>query len=186
MNNIMPKKALIAVLCVVAVLGVFVILAISAGNAETISEADAKTAALQHADVAEKDTDYMKIERDTDDGKAKYDIDFSADGYEYDYEVDAKSGAILKSEKELKEKNTGDVAGRESEMSVIDENTAKKAALDHAGLTENNVRFTTVHIDDDGQYYEIEFISDGYKYEYEIEILRGTVLESKKEEIKTN
>lgn len=186
MNNIMPKKALIAVLCVVAVLGIFVLFAISAGDGETIGEAEAKNAALRHADVSEEDAFFSKVETETEDGKIKYEIDFSAGGYKYDYEVDGRNGAILKSEKELENKKS-DVAGNdEEEISAIDEETAKRAALNHAGISEEDARFTNVEIDDDGHYYEVDFIANGHKYEYEIDVLRGTVIKYEKEEIKTN
>ncbi|MBQ9960666.1 MAG: PepSY domain-containing protein [Firmicutes bacterium] len=182
MNNIMPKKALIAVLCVVAVLGIFVLLAISAGDGETIGEAEAKNAALSHADVSEEDAVFSKVERETEDGKIKYEIDFSAGGYKYDYEVDGRNGAILKSEKELENKT--EVAGNdEEEISAIDEETAKRAALNHAGISEEDARFTNVEIDDDGHYYEVNFTANGKMYEYEVDIVRGTVIKAESEEM---
>ena len=61
---------------------------------ELIGKDKAKSIALKHAGVS--GADRVKVELD--DGK--YEVDFKKDGYEYDYEVGAKSGKIIKSEKE--------------------------------------------------------------------------------------
>ena len=55
---------------------------------------------------------------------------------------------------------------------------AKTAALDHAGIDASEVTFikTRLDRDDDGEEYEIEFLSDDHKYEYEIDAGSGAVL----------
>ena len=61
---------------------------------------------------------------------------------------------------------------------------AKKIALDHAGLTEDQVRFSTAKFDDDdseGEEYEIEFYSGNTEYEYEIDARTGDIRDFSKE-----
>lgn len=69
---------------------------------EVISAEKAKEAALSHAGVSADAAMRYKSERDMDDGRLVYDIEFDAAGYEYDYEVDAKTGEIVKFDKEPK------------------------------------------------------------------------------------
>ena len=57
---------------------------------------------------------------------------------------------------------------------------AKKTALDHAGLNENEVRFSSAKLEnDDGKYeYDIEFYKDNVEYEYEINAVSGEIIDS--------
>lgn len=56
---------------------------------------------------------------------------------------------------------------------------AKKTALDHAGLTENDVKFSTAKLDnEDGKMqYEIQFYMDNTEYEFEIDAVTGIILD---------
>ena len=60
---------------------------------------------------------------------------------------------------------------------------AKNAALKHAGLSESNVTGLKVELgrEDGASIYEVEFKSAGYEYDYEIDAVKGTVLQSDKE-----
>ena len=62
---------------------------------------------------------------------------------------------------------------------------AKSAALKHAGLAESEVTFTEVKLDyDDGiAEYDVEFVTDFMKYEYEIKAADGTVMKFSSEKI---
>lgn len=75
-------------------------------------------------------------------------------------------------------KNTS--AGKEN---VIGNAAAKNAALKHAGVTESQATELKVELDrEDGKLvYEVEFKSAGYEYDYEIDAVKGTVLQSDKE-----
>ena len=57
---------------------------------------------------------------------------------------------------------------------------AKKTALDHAGLSEDKVKFSSAKLEKhDGQYeYDIEFYNDDMEYEYEIDAVTGEIIES--------
>ena len=70
-------------------------------NTSLISKGKAKSIALNHAGV----TNYYDydIELDTENGIKVYEIDFETDEYEYEYEINAKTGKIIKSDKERKD-----------------------------------------------------------------------------------
>lgn len=140
-------------------------------STSTISKADAKAAALKHAGVAEKDAKSLKIELDD---EGYYDISFTAGGYEYDYDVDAKTGNILKSEKEK-----DDDAQQTATASTVSRTEAKATALKHAGVAEKDARDLEVELDDG--YYEVTFDSGGYEYDYKISAKTGKILTSEKE-----
>ena len=62
---------------------------------------------------------------------------------------------------------------------TITEDTAKQIALEKAGKTAEQVRFTKAHLDnDDGRLeWEIEFMEGGMEYEFDIDARTSTVLE---------
>ena len=66
-----------------------------------IGESSAKSIALSHAGVSSSNVTFMKCELDSDDGQKVYEIEFKSGGYEYDYEINATSGSILSSSKEV-------------------------------------------------------------------------------------
>lgn len=66
----------------------------------------------------------------------------------------------------------------ERKIGYISVNQAKEIALEHANLTEEDVRFTTAKFEDDnseGPQYEVEFYSGSTEYEYEIDALTGEI-----------
>ena len=60
----------------------------------------------------------------------------------------------------------------------INKAQAKQIALDHAGFTENEVRFTKVELDyDDGAYeYEVEFTANNTEYDYTVAAADGRII----------
>ncbi len=68
-------------------------------TANILSKDEAVKIALAHA--LKSQVTELEAELDEENGKAVYEISFKAEGLEYDYEIDAKTGAVLKSEKEL-------------------------------------------------------------------------------------
>lgn len=58
---------------------------------------------------------------------------------------------------------------------------AKNVALENAGLTASQAKFTDVELDDKNgtHYYQVEFTADGKEYEYDIDALTGAIIESK-------
>jgi len=73
--------------------------------------------------------------------------------------------------------------GTASEKNYIGAETAKKTALEHAKLTQQQVDHLYAKMDlDDGQMiYEVEFLYQGMEYEYEIDAKSGSILELEKE-----
>lgn len=75
------------------------------------------------------------------------------------------------------------VSGIPSEKAYCGRDTARDAALKHAGLDAQQVEQTLVQLDfEDGlMVYEVGFVFDGWEYEYEIHAVDGTVLKHEKE-----
>lgn len=70
-------------------------------SAGYIGAEKAKSIALSNAGLTAASVTGLVSELDSDDGTAVYEVEFIYGGYEYEYKIDAKSGAILKSDKEL-------------------------------------------------------------------------------------
>ena len=106
-------------------------------------------------------------------------MEFRSAGYEYDYEIDAKTGEILKAEKESDDgeppiPDTGD---------TITADEAKSIALKHAGVKAEYAVFEKAekNYDDGRLVYEVEFRSAGYEYDYEIDAKTGEILKAEKD-----
>ena len=63
---------------------------------------------------------------------------------------------------------------------TITEDTAKQIALEKAGMTADQVRFTKAHLDNDNGRleWEIEFVADGMEYEFDIDAQTGNVFDT--------
>lgn len=68
---------------------------------DIISEGDARSAAIAHAVVSEKDVYDFDIELDNDKGVLIYEIEFKCGDYEYEYDIAALDGSVIKYSKEL-------------------------------------------------------------------------------------
>ncbi len=65
-----------------------------------ISKDVAKKIALDHAKVKEADAEKLKIDLEYEDGIRVYEVEFDMSGYEYNYDINAKTGEIIKFDKE--------------------------------------------------------------------------------------
>ena len=65
-----------------------------------ISRDEAKSIALKHAGLDEKNITGFDIDLDRDNGKMEYEIEFHSGGMEYDYDINALTGEIINSHKE--------------------------------------------------------------------------------------
>ena len=154
-----------------------------------IGEEQAKTLALERAGVTASELLLYKIGMDTHNGTMVYDVEFTTDSYEFDCDVNAKTGEIVKFEKEYNgvapavsvqpdtaQPGTTQTAG---EITVED---AKAIALSHAGVKAADATFIQAKRDyDNGRsVYEIEFVTtsgNGYlEYDYEIDAATGSIL----------
>jgi len=161
----------------------------SASDKKYVGEEAAIKAAADHAGLKPSEMEIIKCEYDIEDGVMVYEVEFVSGGYEYEYDIDALTGKVLKSDKELDDDTqaaqaavqTG--ASAEKPEKLIGEAAAKAAALGHAGLREGDVSGLKCRLgrEDDVMVYEVEFVSGGYEYEYDIDALTGKVLKSDKE-----
>lgn len=126
----------------------------------TLEEAEA--AALGHAGVSKSEVAAIESEFDHDDGVNVIEVEFYTSSYEYEYKINADDGHIIKFSRE--------VLLWETPREVISTEEAENIALEHAGLSRDDVTFikTENDTDDERGKYEIEFICGGKKYEYDI------------------
>lgn len=161
----------------------------------------AKQAALSHAGLA--DANFQKCKLDFEDGAMVYELVFFVkteypfgNGKLYEYDIHAVTGAVVDFESEpitlrgdqpSTEHPTGSTTASPTvptaSRAVIGETTAKEIALQHAALTPADITRFECELDrEDGvTHYEIEFISGGIEYEYEINAYTGAILKHEKE-----
>lgn len=174
------------------------------GSVEQVTLETAKTAALTDAGLTASDVTYTKGSLDYEDGVSVYEIEFYTSTHEYEYEIHAASGTVHSRCVEPCSTETGHHGKhhRENHQDHCNDNycgsywcddchnggiagtdigaeSAKNIALEHAGLSVENVTFTKAELDwEDGlAVYEIEFISGLTEYEYKINASDGSILE---------
>ena len=149
-------------------------------TAPLIGEAKAKEIALKNAGVTAGSLIGYAIELDTENGVMVYEVEFKAGGYEYDYDIDAKTGKILKRQKERDD----DRISAAGTAALIGSAKAKEIALSHAAVSADGLRDVAVDLDDkDGApVYEVEFKAGGYAYDYDIDAKTGKILKNEKEQ----
>lgn len=151
--------------------GALAVFAATGVLAAQVTEEEAKTISLEHADVDKENISFMIADSDTDDGISVFEVEFVTKDYEkYEYKIQAEGGSVLSAEYE---KNVLPSSG--TEVSLDD---AKEIALTHAGLEADQVTFLNEKSDrDDGRRtYEIEFYTENQeKYEYEIDGKTGEI-----------
>lgn len=99
MNLISKTIVGISFVLVLLLFSALVLTACDNASAE-IDEAKAEEIALSDAGLKPEEVERMIIKADFDGGRKIYEVDFYTAGKEYEYDVDAKSGEILKSERE--------------------------------------------------------------------------------------
>lgn len=157
----------------------------SAGPGGDIGEETAKSAALNHAEVAENDLSSYEISREESGGALVYEVKFRADGVSYDYEISAATGSIVKFSREAD--NTAPAAplpeASAPEDGQIREERAWEIAFDHAGVTGDSAAGEPAKLDYEAGalVYELKFFSGGYEYDYEISAADGSVVKFEKE-----
>ena len=196
-----PIKVLLVTTLVIVLLGIgaFSVTKVGAlqGSNGEITLEKATDIALKDAGFQKNEVSILKTKPDRDNGINKYDIEFLVDGIEYDYEIDATSGRIVKKELDREYANnttktdpapsttptpdpapnatpTPDPAPSTSYISVEE---AKAKALKDAGLSSATYIKAELDRDDGIAYYDVEFKSGIYEYDYEINALTGAVIE---------
>ena len=171
------------------------------GAGASLSQDDAQAAALADAGLTAGQVALLRTELEREDGAPVYEIEFRVTTEtavtEYDYEVLATDGTLLTRKTETRYLNAGldggdgstgntgssGNAGGSGSTGGITMEDAKSIALQDAGLNAGQVYFKKVQLDrDDGRtVYEVEFLCNGYEYEYEIDSKTGSILERDRE-----
>ncbi|MCL1879154.1 MAG: PepSY domain-containing protein [Actinomycetia bacterium] len=153
----------------------------SADPGALISEAKAKSIALNHAKLADADAKQLHIDLERDSGRDIYDIDFYNGNKEYSYNIDAATGEILEFDYDT-ETSMAPAAipavAVSTTPTVIAESRAIAIALQHAGIHESNARMIHMELDHDSgrPLYEGGFYSGDKEYEYDIDAVTGNIL----------
>jgi uncharacterized membrane protein YkoI len=180
------KKSYLAIftVLVLAMLLSVSVFAAASGTEQYIGEVKAKSIALESAGVSEAEATFLKAHLDHDDRRVVYDVEFYSRNTEYDYEIDAVSGDILESDKDIEYYQVPSSSSTTTNAgSYIGEDRAKTAALEHTGVAEGQATFIKAYLDhDDGRVvYDVEFYSGDTEYDYEIDAVSGDILESDRE-----
>ena len=141
-----------------------------------ISQDKAKSIAFKHANVKSYEVKNLKINLDRDD--EHYDIEFTVNNIEYEYEINAITGKILSYDKDYDNSNN-------SSNSYISQDKAKSIAFKHANVGSSSVKNIKIELDtEDGKaVYKVEFSSNAFEYEYEIDARSGKIIDYEKDEI---
>lgn len=172
-----------------------------------VSLEEAKKIAVTNAGLDINSVTFVKQMQDWDDGFIKWDVDFVYGDTKYDYDISASNGAILKAERELiaygnmTPQTINQQAGQQAALGTgvsagagayggmtgqgIDVEAAKQAAVAHAGFNAANVTFVKQKYDfDDGiAKWEIDFVVNNMKYEYEVNAANGAIVKFQVESI---
>ena len=147
----------------------------SSSTSSYISKDEAKQKAFSHAGVSASQASGVKV--DWDDGH--YDVEFHVGATEYDYEINAKTGAVIKYEKDTEDDDHHSTST--STSSYIGRDAAMQKALSHAGLSESDVYELEVELDEEDGIYEVSFETKSYEYEYEVQATTGKILKAEKD-----
>ncbi len=175
----------------------------TASDKAYIGTEKAKGIALEHAGVTAAAATGLRAEMDYENGTMVYEVEFKAGGYEYDYEVNATSGAIVHSERELDDDaqsrptQSGTTTGSGSSAAAttsagtttntsatyIGEAKAKEIALARAGVAAGDIREYKMELERENgrMVYDIEFDAGGYEYQYKVDATSGTIVHEDRE-----
>ena len=168
-------------------------------QAQLISMEAAQEAALKAANIAAENAAISATTLNEVAGTSCYKVEFTSGDYAYAYTVNAETGAVM--EMSSREKNAVDTqaqteatvsaadsattqssaaATAQTVTGTVDEETAQKIALEHAGVKATDATITKSKLDYEGrrQVYEIEWYAGGKKYDYEIAVDTGEILSS--------
>lgn len=170
----------------------------SSQPASLISMEQAQTAALDAADIDAADAEVSSATLDEVAGVTCYKVEFTSGDHTYAYSINAESGEVL--EASYRDKNAAPADSTQTDTTAsgatttpaqttpntntatgaVDEAKAQEIALAHAGVKAADATITKSKLDyDDGrQIYEIEWYANGAKYDYEIAVATGEIVNS--------
>ena len=132
---------------------------------------------------------YSAVDPELDESPAHYEVEIkSQSGEEFEYKLDAYTGAILESKREVEDgAETPAVQPSRPEppaaVQDIGYAKAKSIALNHAGVSESKAYDMDIELDEEDGIlvYEVEFKSGNMEYSYEIDAASGAVLKHESE-----
>ena len=132
---------------------------------------------------------YSAVDPELDESPAHYEVEIkSQSGEEFEYKLDAYTGAILESKREVEGgAETPAVQPSRPEPPAAAQDIgyakAKSIALNHAGVSENEAYDMDIELDDEDGIlvYEVEFKSGNMEYDYEINAATGAILKHESE-----
>ncbi len=150
------------------------------GQNTSITEAEAKAAALADAGVNEEDVSRIRVKKDLDDGRHIYEVEFYVDRQEYDYDIDASTGTILSKDYDIDDdfyRGQNQNTQGNSQSDVISEDEAIQIVLDRIeGASASDV-WMKLDYDDGRVYYEGDVYYGQKEYEFEMDAYTGEILE---------
>ena len=167
----------------------------------------ARSAAEEYAGTTAMDSVTAEVDPELDESPAHYEVELQTARGEFKYLVDAYTGKVLSGQKDLlaavSASNETTKPSGQKPASASNETTkpsdqkpapsgsvqnigyakAKSIALNHAGMSENQVYDMDIELDDeDGTLiYEVEFKSGNMEYDYEIDAASGAILKHETE-----
>ena len=170
----------------------------AADQAAKISMEQAQTAALEAANIDAADADISSATLSEVAGVTCYKVAFTSGDHTYAYSINAENGEVL--EASCRDKNAAPADSTQTDTTAsgatttpvqttpstnastgtVDEDKAQEIALAHAGVKAADATITKSKLDyDDGrQMYEIEWYANGAKYDYEIAVATGEIVNS--------
>ena len=165
----------------------------ASSQAQLISMETAQEVALKAANIAAENAAISATTLNEVAGMSCYKVEFTSGDYAYAYTVNAETGAVM--EMSSRDKNAVDTQAQteatapaaasdttpaQTVTGTVDEETAQKIALEHAGVKATDATITKSRLDYEGrrQVYEIEWYAGGKKYDYEIAVDTGEILSS--------
>ena len=165
---------------------------------QMISVDAAQTAALKQANIEAENAAISSTTIDEVAGVTCYKVEFTSGDYTYAYSINAESGEVL--EASCRDKNAAPADSTQTDTTAsgatttpaqttpntntstgaVDEAKAQEIALAHAGVKAADATITQSKLDyDDGrQVYELEWYANGAKYDYEIAVATGEIVNS--------
>ena len=178
-------------------------------QAQLISMEAAQEAALKAANIAAENAAISATTLNEVAGTSCYKVEFTSGDYAYAYTANAETGAIMEMSSRDKnavdtqaqteatapaaasdttpaqnsattQSQSPATASSQTVTGTVNEETAQKIALEHAGVKATDATITKSRLDyeDRRQVYEIEWYAGGKKYDYEIAVDTGEVLSS--------
>lgn len=170
----------------------------AADQTAKISMEQAQTAALDAANIEAVDADISSATLSEVAGVICYKVEFTSGDHAYSYSINAENGEVL--EASYRDKNAAPADSTQTDTpasgatttpaqitpstststGAVDEAKAQEIALAHAGVNAADATITKSKLDyDDGrQVHELEWYANGAKYDYEVAVATGEIVNS--------